>query len=84
MFRQNVRQFALTFDGAPPELPPLPGILQHVRHDHDVLITLVNPSEETLATLNSLQPATMSDSQLGLEDAFINYLGEPGTAGFLS
>jgi hypothetical protein len=83
MFRQNVRQYVLAFSSAPPETPVIPGALQTLRTDHELIVTVVNPNDDTLARLKSLQPSSMTDSPLGLEDAFINYLGEPGTTSFL-
>jgi ABC-2 type transport system ATP-binding protein len=84
MFRQNVRQYVLSFSGTPPEVKDLPGVLQQLRTERELIVTLVNPDNDTIARLKSLEPTSMSDSALGLEDAFINYLGEPGTTSFLS
>ena len=82
-FRNNVRQFVLSFPDTPPQTPGFPGVLQQLRTDHELIITLANPTEETISRLEALRPSSMSDSPLGLEDAFINYLGEPGTTSFL-
>ena len=83
-FRKNVRQYVLSFAGTPPELPELQGVLQLLRTDRDLIVTLANPTSESFAQLKALSPLSMTDTPLGLEDAFINYLGDPGTATFLS
>jgi ABC-2 type transport system ATP-binding protein len=83
-FRQSVRQFVLSFKGSPPELETLPGLLQQVRTDHELIVTLANPAPETIARLHALAPGSLIETSLGLEDAFINYLSEPGTSSFLT
>jgi ABC-2 type transport system ATP-binding protein len=83
-FRKSVRQFVLTFHGSPPETVNLPGVLQLLRTEHELIVTLANPTSDTIAHLAALSPANITDSPLGLEDAFINYLGDPGTNSFLA
>jgi ABC-2 type transport system ATP-binding protein len=84
MFRENVRQYTLTFPGAPPETPNLSGLLQQLRTDRELVLTIVNPTNDTIAALKSLNPNLMSDSPLGLEEAFISYLGEGDSSSFLA
>jgi ABC-2 type transport system ATP-binding protein len=83
-FRNNVRQFVLLFSDTPPQVTNIPGVLQQLRAENELIITLANPTEQTIALLRALNPQSISDSPMGLEDAFINYLGEPGTTSFLA
>src|SRR3954451_16408752 len=56
-FRSCVQQFVLKFDGAPPELPKIKGLIQCIpRHNgtqpSHLRLTLVNVTQETRATLD--------------------------------
>ncbi len=81
-FRRQVRQVALTFPGAPPPLPPLPGLLESLRTEHELLLTFANPGEDTERAIQALGARRREDIPMGLEDAFISYLGERGEKSF--
>jgi ABC-2 type transport system ATP-binding protein len=82
-FRRQVRQVALTFAGAPPALPPqMPGLLQSLRTEHELLLTFANPDTATEQAIDRLGAARREDVPMGLEDAFISYLGERGEKSF--
>lgn len=81
-FRERVRQIVLRFEGTPPELPAIPGLLQAFRATGEISLTLANYNADTENLLRSLNPQTMEDVPLSLEDAFISYLGERGEKSF--
>ena len=75
-FRDRIRQYVLTFPGTPPETPKIPGLLHGFRSETEMIVTLANPSPETDLILARLHPETIQQTPLGLEDAFIDYMGE--------
>jgi len=79
-FRARIRQFVLAFDTAPPPLPQLPGLLQSFRTDREISATFVN-ANGVEADLRKLT-ANVREVPLGLEDAFISYVGEHGERSF--
>ena len=82
-FRNSVQEVQLQFAGAPPKLPPIPGLLQAFRTEHELRVTCVHYNGETERALRALAPAAMETLPLGLEDAFISYLGERGEKTFI-
>ena len=82
-FRESVQQFLLRFPGTPPALPKVPGLLQAVRAEGELRVTCVHAAGETEKILHALAPLEMETLPLGLEDAFINYLGERGEKSFI-
>lgn len=82
-FRNNVREVRLGFAGAPPPLPAIPGMLQAFRTERELRVTCVRYGVETERALRALNPASMEAQPLGLEDAFISYLGERGEKTFI-
>ena len=82
-FRNSVREMQLSFVGSPPALPNLPGLLQAWRTDKELRLIFVRFNSETEAALRALQPQSMAQVDLGLEDAFISYLGEHGEKSFI-
>jgi ABC-2 type transport system ATP-binding protein len=81
-FRESVVQVVLHFNGAPPTLPPLPGLLQSFRADHELSLTFANYNEKTEAILIALGPRKMEKVPMSLEEAFVSYLGERGEKSF--
>ena len=82
-FQESVHQVRLRFSGTPPPLPPLPGLLQAIRLEHELRVTCVRYNGEADRILRALSPASMETVPLGLEDAFISYLGERGEKTFI-
>jgi ABC-2 type transport system ATP-binding protein len=82
-FRSSVQEVQLRFAGAPPALPAIPGLLQAFRTEHELRVTCVHYNGETEKALRSLSPDSMELVPLGLEDAFISYLGERGEKTFI-
>jgi len=82
-FRENVKQVRLTFAGAPPRAPQIPGVLQVFRGETDLRVTCVHYDTEMEQALNALSPLSLEICPVSLEDALISYLGEPGEKTFI-
>jgi ABC-2 type transport system ATP-binding protein len=82
-FQECVRQVRLRFSGAPPALPKIPGLLQSIRTENELRVTCAPYDGEAEKTLRALSPMEMETVPLGLEDAFISYLGERGEKTFI-
>jgi ABC-2 type transport system ATP-binding protein len=82
-FQDKVQQVRLRFAGAPPALPKIPGLLQAIRTEGELRVTCLRTNGETERLLRELKPLQMETVTLGLEDAFINYLGERGEKTFI-
>jgi ABC-2 type transport system ATP-binding protein len=82
-FQESVRQARLRFAGAPPALPKIPGLLQAVRTENELRVTCARYNGEAEKILRALSPSEMEMVPLGLEDAFISYLGERGERTFI-
>ena len=83
VFRESVRELRLRFAGTPPPLPTIPGLLQAFRTEHELRVTCVRCSESTEQALRALSPLSFEVLPMGLEDAFISYLGERGEKSFI-
>ena len=82
-FRTSVQEVRLQFAGAPPHLPNIPGLLQAIRLERELRVTCVHYDDATEQALRNLSPESMETLPLGLEDAFISYLGERGEKSFI-
>jgi ABC-2 type transport system ATP-binding protein len=74
-FRSCVQLFVLQFAGTPPDLPPIRGLIQCIARGHQLRLMLVNVTAETRSTLQQLQPLSIEEAPVSLEDAFVSYLG---------
>jgi ABC-2 type transport system ATP-binding protein len=82
-FQESIRQLRLRFSGVPPALPKIPGLLQAIRTERELRVTCVHSNGEVEKILRTLSPIEMETVPLGLEDAFISYLGERGEKAFI-
>lgn len=82
-FRSSVQEVRLGFSGAPPLLPNIPGLLRAVRLERELRVTCIHYNGATEQALKTLSPETMEILPLGLEDAFISYLGARGEKSFI-
>jgi ABC-2 type transport system ATP-binding protein len=78
-----VRQVRLRFSGAAPALPKIPWMLQAIRTEQELRVTCAHYDGEAEKALRALAPVEMEIVPLGLEDAFISYLGERGEKSFI-
>lgn len=81
-FRSRVRRVVLRFAGSPPPLPPIPGLLQSIRTEAELAVTIANYDEQTEELLNRLGATSIEPTPLDMEDAFISYLGDRGEKSF--
>jgi ABC-2 type transport system ATP-binding protein len=82
-FRGSVREVLLRFAGTPPPLPKISGLLQAFRTEHEIRVTCVHYNGETENALRELKPSALEVIPMGLEDAFISYLGQRGEKSFI-
>ncbi|MGZ5566632.1 MAG: ABC transporter ATP-binding protein [Limisphaerales bacterium] len=82
-FRNNVQQVRLRFQGTPPHLPPILGLLQARRTAGELHVVCANYNATTEAALRALNPIEMEQISVPLEDAFISYLSERGEKSFI-
>jgi ABC-2 type transport system ATP-binding protein len=82
LFRERLRHYVLKFTGTPPPTPEIPGLLESFRTDHEMAITVANPTAETEVQLAALHPISLEPVEMTLEDAFISYVGERGERTF--
>lgn len=81
-FHKSVRQVVLHHGGTAPVIPPIPGLLSTVRHESQVILTITNYNGETENLLRSLGVERVEEVEIGLEEAFIEYLGKRGERSF--
>lgn len=83
-FRRQVRQITLRHRGGDISLPELPGLLQIFRTDGETTLTIANLDHDSEDALRSLPGVEFEDVPMGLEDAFIGYVGERGEKSFFT
>lgn len=79
LFRQKVRRVTARFDKGVParELPKIPGLLYTVRTADELsMVTVEKPGQQE--AIASLQPTSVQDQPVSLDEAVIAYLGEHG------
>ncbi len=77
-FRQQVRQVVMRFDGEPPALPAVPGLLTSLRMGNELRLTLVNANGEVDQAMKQVGAASVETVPIGLEEAFLAYLDDRG------
>ena len=81
-FRRRIAQYQLTFAAAPPPLPPIPGLLDQLRVNHTVRLTVANPPPDLGQTLASLRPVEVARLPMNFEDAVTAYMADRRSRGF--
>lgn len=81
-FRERVRRVVLHPRSDSLELPTIPGLLSSRRSPGEIVLTVANFNGETERALKSLDVERIEYLEIGLEDAFIGYLGERGEKSF--
>ncbi len=77
-FRQRVRRLVAHFHGPAPEPPSPAGLLESMRHEHEIALTVVGRDGEAEDQLRSLGADAVERLPIDLEDAFISYVGHRG------
>lgn len=83
-FRSRVRRFVLRFSKPPSESPAIPGLLDSARTDNELALTIANSDQSTEQALAGLGAERIEDVSIGLEDAFISYVGDRGRRNFFT
>src|SRR5882724_2771324 len=65
--RDNIRQVRLSFAGAPPRLPAIPGLLESSRTEGELRVVCVRYGPDTERALRALSPTHMEMVPLSLE-----------------
>ena len=84
VFRRRVVQYSLTFSARPPALPDIPGLLDVLQTDHMLRITVANAGEASRKQLEALNPISIEEHPVSLEDAVTSYMSENRKRGFLA
>jgi ABC-2 type transport system ATP-binding protein len=83
-FRRRISRFVLAWDGTPPaEIPPLPGLVHVFRAGRELQLTVANADEDARASIGSIGASRVEEVPIGLEEAFIDYLGDRGEKNLL-
>jgi len=82
-FRDRVRQFVASFPARPPrELPAILGLLRAKRDGNELAVVVANPDGRTRRALESMNPLSVDEQPISLEDALIAYVGRQGEKSF--
>jgi ABC-2 type transport system ATP-binding protein len=74
--KEQVRRVRLMFDGSPPEELDLPGVLAVRRAPREALLTVIGYDEEAIEDLARTLRARVEVQSLGLEELFIDLVGD--------
>lgn len=77
-----VRQYVLRFEGKPPAAPDRPWLLHSIRTDRELAVTAAGPAQTIRTELSTLGARELEEVPLGLEDAFISFVGDRGEKTF--
>jgi len=83
-FRQRVRQITLRHGSGTLELPKLPGLLQTFRTEGEISLTIANMDASDEKALRALPGVSFEEEPMGLEEAFIGYVGDRGEKSFFT
>ena len=82
-FRERIAHYQLTFEVAPPELPPIAGLLDALRVNNALRVTVANPKPELDSLLASLKPIDLQRQPVNFAEAVTAYMSEQRNRGFL-
>ena len=77
-FQHKVKEVRLSFDGVPPDLPSIPGIIRMQTSENEWHLTLSNMNDDILEELKKFNPMQMETIDLSLEDAVASFLNRQG------
>ncbi len=81
-FRDRIAQFHLIFSAAPPQLPAIPGLLDTLRINNAIRITVANPAPDLEQALATMQPAELERLPVNFEEAITAYMSDRTNRGF--
>ncbi len=74
--KTRTRRLVCGFTAESPTPPPLPGLLGAESVGKELLLTVRNFNDETLAAVRTLNPASLQVEDLSLEDIFVALVGK--------
>jgi ABC-2 type transport system ATP-binding protein len=83
VFRSHVRRFLVRYDGSPPPLPAIPGLLSTRRIPGEIRLTVANLNGQLAEIAAVPGVVSVEEVEVGLEDALISYLDNRPDAGLL-
>ena len=81
-FRERVRRVVAHFPGHPPETMSIPGLLDSVRSERQIAVTVVDEQDAIEEELRRLGADRVEQVPIDLEEAFISYVGKRGSRSF--
>ncbi len=83
-FRGRISRFVLAWDGSPPPATPtLRGLVHVFRAGQELQMTIANADADVRAAIETLGATRVVEVPIGLEEAFIDYLGDRGEKNLL-
>ena len=82
VMRESIRQYRVRFEGKPPYVSDLKGLLNAVEYPDHLRIVTVNGREYLEAELLRRGAKDVEEEPIGLEDGLIAYLGRRGEQSF--
>jgi ABC-2 type transport system ATP-binding protein len=82
-FRRRIVHYQLTFEGPPPPLPLIPGLLDSLQIASTLRLTVANPAADLETTLAALHPLEMARQPVDFAEAVTAYMSERRNRGFL-
>jgi ABC-2 type transport system ATP-binding protein len=81
-FRSRIAHYQMTFEGTPPQLPPIRGMLDCLRVAHTLRLTVANPPEDLQEKLAALRPLELARQPVDFAEAVTAYMSEQRQRGF--
>jgi ABC-2 type transport system ATP-binding protein len=75
-FRNRIAHYQLVFQGPPPALPTIPGLLDCLHVAHTLRLTVANPPEDLEQRLAALKPLEMARQPVDFAEAVTAYMSE--------
>jgi ABC-2 type transport system ATP-binding protein len=81
-FRNRIATFQLTFPGAPPPLPAIAGLLDSLRVNNTLRLTVANPPPDIDTRLAALHPLELERHAINFQEAVTAYMSDHRTRSF--
>ena len=75
-FRNRIVHYQLLFESTPPPLPPIPGLLNTVRMNNTLRLTIANPAPDLEPILRALNPHQLTKEPLNFDEAITAYMSD--------
>ncbi|MGZ0173788.1 MAG: hypothetical protein ACKVHE_30105 [Planctomycetales bacterium] len=78
-FRRRVGTWVLRFEGVPPELPVIPGLLGVSSFPGEVRVNVAGDLDEADSRLRTLNDVQIERLDIGMQDAVASFMDERGS-----